>query len=216
MFEFLTDPDIQSPRLTRVDIAFDDYEGNFFTPEQARAECNKKKHGIFFTQGRPPSWEMIGDWDSPTGKKTLYVGSASSEKRLRVYTKGRALGDPDSPWIRSEWVLRHSSQFVLPFDLLTRSSQYLAAAYRTPNKSGPFQFLSNSDDELASSRLKLASHTVPISLDKQIRHARRAAGKLIYTLKQLGYSDSQIIEQLESQGTPPKLIPALELFQRFH
>jgi len=105
---------VTEARLTRVDIAYDDYEGQFLTPETARAECQQQTNGIFYTSGRYPSWQLVGDWDSPTGKKTLYVGSPQSEKRLRIYTKGRELGDPLSPWIRSELVLRNSKRFLLP------------------------------------------------------------------------------------------------------
>jgi phage replication initiation protein len=200
-------------RLTRVDIAYDDYEGQFLTPENARAECQQQSQGIFFTQGRAPSWELVGDWDSPTGRKTLYVGSCHSDKRLRIYTKGRALGDPMSPWIRSELVLKHSKRFILPLEILTHSTPYLAAAYSTAAQAGPFQFLM--DSVPPASRLKTASQTIQISLAHQIRYGKRAVGKLVTTLKTLGYSDSQIIGMLTSSGTPAKLINTLELLNRF-
>jgi len=204
---------VTSPRLTRVDIAYDDYEGQLFTPETARAECQQQSQGIFYTQGRHPSWQLVGEWDLPTGKKTLYVGSPQSEKRLRIYTKGRELGDPFSPWIRSELVLKHSKRFRLPLDILTHSTSYLAAAYSTETKAGPFQFLAAGAP--AASRLQTVAQTIQITLASQIRHGKRAVGKLVTTLKTLGYGDAEIVNLLSSTGTPPKLTKTLELLQRF-
>lgn len=140
------------------------------------------------------------------------MGSCHSDKRLRIYTKGRALGDPMSPWIRSELVLKHSKRFILPLEILTHSTPYLAAAYSTTDKAGPFQFLTDSEP---SSRLKTASQTIQISLAHQIRYGKRAVGKLVTTLKTLGYSDSTIVGILSSSGTPAPLINSLELLNRF-
>ena len=204
---------VTEAKLTRVDIAYDDYEGQFLTPETARAECQQQNKGIFYTSGRHPSWELAGDWDSPTGRKTLYVGSPKSEKRLRIYTKGRELGDPLSPWIRSELVLRNSKRFLLPLDILTNSSAYLAATYSTANKAGPFQFLAQGKP--LASRLQTTAQTVEITLASQIRHGRRGVGKLINTLKELSYSDTEIVNFLSAKGTPPKLTKTLELLKRF-
>ena len=204
---------VTEARLTRVDIAYDDYEGKFLTPETARAECQQQTNGIFYTSGRYPSWQLIGDWDSPIGKKTLYVGSPQSEKRLRIYTKGRELGDSLSPWIRSELVLRNSKRFRLPLDILTHSTAYLAAAYSTANKAGPFQFLAQGAP--LASRLQTTAQTVEITLASQIRHGRRGVGKLVNTLKELNYSDTEIVNFLSSKGTPPKLTKTLELLKRF-
>ena len=203
---------VTSPRLTRVDIAYDDYEGQFFTPETARAECQKQSQSAFYTQGRHPLWELAGNWDSPTGEKTLYVGSRHSDKRLRIYTKGRQLGDPTSPWIRSELVLKHSNRLHLPLEILTHSTAYLAAAYSTVNQAGPFQFLATAASP--ASRLQTMSQTVEITSNHQARHVRRAAGKFVNLLKTFGYSDSEIVEIIRSPGIPPKLIRTVELLKR--
>ena len=203
---------VTSPRLTRVDIAYDDYAGQFFTPETARAECQKQSQSAFYTQGRHPSWELAGNWDSPTGEKTLYVGSRHSDKRLRIYTKGRQLGDPTSPWVRSELVLKYSNRFHLPLDILTHATAYLAATYSTVNQAGPFQFLATGASP--ASRLQTMTQTIDITSNSKVRQVRRAAGKFVNWLKTSGYSDTEIVEMIRSPGIPPKLIQTVELLKR--
>jgi DNA relaxase NicK len=110
-------------------------------------------------------------------------------------------------------VLKHSKRFRLPLDILTHSTSYLAAAYSTETKAGPFQFLAAGAP--AASRLQTVAQTIQITLASQIRHGKRAVGKLVTTLKTLGYGDAEIVNLLSSTGTPPKLTKTLELLQRF-
>ena len=49
-------------------------------------------------------------------------------KMLRIYEKGKQLGDSESPWVRVEAELRNKSR-VIPWDALTRPGSYLAGAY---------------------------------------------------------------------------------------
>jgi len=115
----------QRPRLTRVDVAHELYAGEY-TVDQAFEDY---KAGGADTQGRMPVCEQRGDWHKPNGSgRTFYIGKRASGKFLRVYEKGKQLGDVDSEWVRVECEFK-SVDRVLPFDILLNSGAYLAGAY---------------------------------------------------------------------------------------
>ena len=47
---------------------------------------------------------------------------------MRVYEKGKQLGDTSSPWVRWELEL-HNRDRIIPWDVLLEPGKYLAAAY---------------------------------------------------------------------------------------
>lgn len=115
----------QNPRITRIDLAHDDYEGT------RSVDAAKEWHlaGMFASRGRPPSCEMRGDWLNPSGKgRTFYVGNSKNGKLYRAYEKGMQLGDKQSPWVRHEIEYRSVDREV-PFDSLLNPAAYMAAAY---------------------------------------------------------------------------------------
>ena len=66
--------------------------------------------GAFNRGGRPPKLKEAGDWIKHCGYgRTLYLGARGNGKFLRIYEKGKQLGDRTSPWIRYEVEL-HSNQ----------------------------------------------------------------------------------------------------------
>lgn len=111
-------------RLTRIDICADDLQGNF----PVRLAQQWWEAGEFNARGQKPKARLYDDFNSGDGK-TLYVGSTSSEKQLRVYEKGRELGDPASEWVRYEGQFRASSRKELPLDMLRDPAAYLRGAY---------------------------------------------------------------------------------------
>jgi phage replication initiation protein len=84
-------------RITRVDLAYDDMSGREYGVDRALSDyCD----GLYDSCGRPPTCEQLGNWIRPDGRgRTFCVGRRSSGKYLRVYEKGRQLGDVDSPWV---------------------------------------------------------------------------------------------------------------------
>jgi phage replication initiation protein len=199
-------------RLTRVDLAFDDYQGRYLTPVQARKEAQKGSESAFFIKGRPPSIEIHGSWDSDEGRgKTCYIGSKTAPKRLKVYEKGKQLGDPTNPWVRIELTLRNkqnrTTRFELPLDILTQPGSYLAGAYSTRDRRGALGFLLDSADRKghSSSRLQTMTQTAQVTLLSQINSARRAAGKLVNLLLALELPSMDIIDLLRKEGFPPRL-----------
>jgi phage replication initiation protein len=113
-------------RITRIDLAFDDFDGSFLSVEALDSAFDQ---GGFNCGGRNPDIEHRGNWKSPNGKgRTLYVGHRSNGKYFRGYEKGKQLGSPESAWVRSEVEFKSVDKF-LPFDMLLKAGEYLAAAY---------------------------------------------------------------------------------------
>ena len=120
-----------NPRLTRVDVAHDCYQGEY-TVDQADADYDD---GGFRLPKSPtnPECEQRGNWKRINGKgRSFYVGLRTSGKFLRVYEKGKQLGDPRSEWVRVELELK-SVDRVIPFDILVNPGCYLAGAYPALN-----------------------------------------------------------------------------------
>lgn len=114
------------PRITRIDLAHDVYDGQAYNVDKASADYDL---GLFSSGGRAPNIELRGNWRAPNGKgRTVYVGARSNGKYLRVYEKGRQLGDSSSEWVRIEVEIK-SIDRVIPFDALVKAGEYLAATY---------------------------------------------------------------------------------------
>lgn len=111
-------------RITRCDIAADDLAGMF----PVRMAMQWREEGKFDNRGQTPKARLYDDLESGDGK-TLYIGSSSSEKQLRVYEKGRELGDRESPWVRYECQFKASNRKELPLDILRNPAGYLLGAY---------------------------------------------------------------------------------------
>lgn len=113
------------PKITRLDLAFDDLEGRYPLSWFAR-EFDK---GGFNNGGRRPRIEMYGDWKYPDGSgRTLYIGSSKSPRRCRIYEKGKELGDPNSPWVRTEVEFKAKGMRI-DLDALIAPSNFFSLAY---------------------------------------------------------------------------------------
>lgn len=111
-------------RLTRVDIAADDFTGQW----PIAWALERYKEGSFDRRGQRPKARLIDDMGNNTGK-TLYVGSRKSEQQLRIYEKGKEQGDTASPWIRYEGEFYASNRRELPLEMLVDPAPYLVGAY---------------------------------------------------------------------------------------
>mgnify|MGYP001315125172 CR=1 FL=1 len=109
--------------LTRLDIAVDDFEGEFFDVDHFR---NLYHQGAFTMNGRPPSARFISDEGTNNGC-SLYIGQ-KGHKELNVYEKGKQLGDKESDYTRCELRL-YAKRLDLPLDALINPGRYFAGAY---------------------------------------------------------------------------------------
>lgn len=110
-------------RLTRVDIAVDDFAG---TDINVATFVELVKADAFTSRGRPPTCQLVDDFDSGKGK-TLYIGQRGY-KQLVIYEKGRQLGDPESGYCRAELRLYNKHHVINPA-ALTEPGIFFAGAY---------------------------------------------------------------------------------------
>ncbi|MFC3903274.1 phage replication initiation protein [Acinetobacter marinus] len=125
LYDFLHDQ-ARKAKLNRVDLAFDDFEGEFITTELADEWDDA---GLFFSGGRPPEVNHLGNWKRITGKgRTLTIGDRTSYKFARIYERGKKEGDNMSPWVRAEIEFK-ATQAHIPLDILLNPTDYFSGAY---------------------------------------------------------------------------------------
>ncbi len=176
-------------KITRVDLAHDDFAGDY----NISAGLEMLALGQFTTNGRPPNAMHVDDFDSGKGK-TLYIGNRDNGKLLRIYEKGKQLGDPLSPWVRWELEL-HNKDRAIPLDVLLRPGDYLAGGYPC------LSWVSETQDRIKTTRKQLK-----ISFDHLIKHCRQSYGKLLYVMHEgLGQEPLDIVQALSVAGIPSRL-----------
>lgn len=177
-------------KITRVDLAHDDMQGKTVSIETAKAWYEA---GAFTSNGRPPTAKLVDDMGSGKGK-TLYIGNRANGKLLRVYEKGRQLGDPSSPWVRVELELRGKSR-IIPWDVLTSPATYLAGGYPC------LAFLSTVQE-----KIRTISKAVQITLESILQHLRTVGGKSINVLMQANGGDAfALVNAIKRDGIPRRL-----------
>ncbi|MFM2408769.1 MAG: hypothetical protein RL358_1511 [Pseudomonadota bacterium] len=178
-------------KITRVDLAHDDLKADIVSIAIARAWYDA---GEFTNSGRPPDAHLIDDMGSGKGK-TLYIGARSNGKMLRVYEKGRQLGDVSSPWVRVELELRNKSR-ILPWDILTSPSTYLAGGYPC------LAYLSTVQD-----KIRTITTSVQITLGSILRYLSTVGGKSINVLLQANGGDAfALVNAIKRDGIPRRLV----------
>ncbi|MBX9812898.1 MAG: replication initiation factor domain-containing protein [Burkholderiales bacterium] len=180
-------------RLTRVDPAHDDFEGKTVTIEKAKAWYDA---GGFNSGGRKPESSVAGDWWGGSKGRTVYVGARHNGKLLRIYEKGKQLGEPDSPWVRVELEIHNKSRHI-PLDILTRPAAYLAGAYPC------LRFLS-----AEQCRVKTIQKAAKTTYTKAVEVARNQCGRLINLMMQVyGGDTDSVVHALARDGLPARLDP---------
>lgn len=180
-------------KLTRVDLALDFLQGEHSVEEAVTLY----QMGGFTPggAGRPPSSRLDGDWLGVAAGRSLYVGKATNGKMLRVYEKGRQLGDPNSAWTRFE-VQLGSRDRVLPFECLTARDAFFAGCY-----------------PCLESMVEEAAEFIPTTIEQGevtmvhlLYHFKRCYGKVLDTcLGHLAADNAQFIEHVRIVGVPKRL-----------
>lgn len=185
-------------KLTRVDIALDDFEGNVTINDIK----DKYIDGQFITRGTPPkAGEFIGyKGMSPADRKkcgmvpdaghTFYVGARENGKIFRAYDKAAQTKCEQYPnWNRFEVQIGNRFR-VIPLDVLIHSDQYFAGAYPA------LASLIEDVQPIAISTTRVLFNT---TLDNAVKHARVQYGKLINLMRQLYDKDAQILDVLTQE-----------------
>lgn len=158
-------------RITRVDLAHDDYSGLTYSVDRADMDHT---NGLFNCGGRNPDCEYRGNWKNPNGKgRTFNVGNRKNGKFCRVYEKGRELGDKNSEWVRIEVEFK-SVDRLIPFDILLHPGAYLAKAYPA------FSFISQHQE-----RIETTQKTVQANFEKAVAWMRHQCGAYVHNISQL-------------------------------
>ena len=178
--------------ITRVDLAHDDLDGETVTIDMA---LQWLAAGQFNLNGRPAKARLIDDLGSGDGK-TFYVGKRANGKMLRIYEKGKQLGDPASPWVRVEVELRNKSR-VIPWVILSHPGTYLAGSYPC------LAYLSNAQD-----KIKTIGKALKISLEVAVSNLRQMGGKTVNLMMQVtnGGDAFAVIDDLRRDGIPQRLM----------
>lgn len=156
-------------KLSRVDVAFDDYEGSCLDVHAMRERANA---GDFAMGGRPPAHRFLSDEGHGSGS-TLYVGS-KGHKELCIYEKGKQLGIKESPWTRAE-VRMYGKHVELPVDVLVNPLPYLLGAYSVLQ-----EVITG-----VCTRLKTIAKTVEASGEAMLRYLHRQVGPSLNLLREV-------------------------------
>ena len=179
-------------KITRIDIAYDDYHGE--RNLDSAVEC-WKSGGFKFTHN--PSINQVGNWTGNDKKgRTVYIGSRSSGKMLRVYEKGKQLGDTESPWVRWELELKAKDRKI-PLEALISPHSYFKGAYPALRS-----FVSSEAAEVVKTIKKKARLGVAGAKDA----IKQQYGRYIGLLRSLSKSDSELLDSLSLSGIPRSLI----------
>lgn len=182
--------DLLAARITRVDLAHDDLHGTR-SVDDAVTMYNQ---GLFKSGGRNPSCSFQGDWMQVSGDgRTFYVGKRGNGKLLRVYEKGKQLGDQSSAWVHWEAEI-HNRDRIIPFDVLTSPDKYLAGCFPA------LSFVSQSPAQIPTQRKVLEA-----SLEHMINCLSKSYGKTINAMIAQGYDPDDIVARTVRAGVPNRL-----------
>lgn len=165
---------IPGVKLTRVDLASDNYNSKTTLDDY----LGMYRADMFTNAGRPPNVECLGNWERPNGKgRTLYIGSRTAGKLLRIYEKGLQLANgfherfPN--WVRVELELKNTDR-IIPLDVLLFPGQYLAGAYPALNGLHKMQ-----------NRIETQKKTVQSTFERALKTVNHQFGKYIYVFNEI-------------------------------
>lgn len=161
----------KTPKLNRVDIAFDDFESEWVSVDLANEWDTQD---LFWCGGRNSEVNHLGDWKRINGKgRTLTIGNRSSSKFLRFYERGKKEGDSLSLWTRAELELKSTDRY-LPLDVLLSPSTYFKGAYPA------LEALCDKLNEfVAPEKCELVKKQATINVDKALEIVKHQFGKYI-------------------------------------
>jgi len=185
-------------RITRLDVAFDLHDGQITVDDAESAYYQ----GDFVSRGRPPKAKRVRELSSTGSGDTLYIGDRRNGKMLRIYEKGRQLGDPNSQWVRAEVELGRKDREI-PSDSLRDLDRVFSESY--PYLAAIIEKYADYSASYDQNLIKTSKRKAEISLVCLVRHAQVAYGKLISVLSDLGHSSDQICSMLHVEGRPSRL-----------
>lgn len=204
MYRFLTDHKTKRPKITRIDLAHDDFDGLHSSADWAD---QMDKLGGFQLGNRAPNVQHLGNWRRPNGKgRTLTIGQRESGKYFRGYERGKKEGDSESPWFRSEVEFKSSDRH-LPFEILLDPSSYFIAAYPC---------LRDFDLYRSPERIETTKKSAKVSWDASLQNIKRQFGKYLTVFRGV-YDDKELLDLIQSRdknAKPKRLALSCDLAER--
>lgn len=211
---------IPAVRITRVDLALDDYDGRVIKYTGA---VDAAESGLFNPQrGQLPCWmaiqsgNIIPSLAKELGKRfglvadkgcSFYVGSRQNGKCGRIYEKGLQMQSTDFPnWVRAEGELHNKDRYI-PLDVLDYPDDYFAGMYPAFE-----QWLTAlQTEDIIPTRVITFKNKFKTCRDNAVHNMSRMAGRLINWLANVeGLSPDVIISQmtrhLEDTDYPARLL----------
>lgn len=199
-------------RITRVDLALDDYSGSVISYLRA---VEAAEIGNFHpARGTAPKWmaiqagEFIPEVHNAMRKRfgmiasagcSFYIGSRINGKCARIYEKGKQMQSAEHPnWVRAEGEL-HSKDRQIPLDVLVNPDPYFAGMY--PQFS--IWLAAISENEIEPVRITTFKNKFKTCRDNAVTNMSKMAGRLVNWLKHVeGLTDASIVRQLTAHLTP--------------
>jgi len=187
-------------RITRWDGAVDDFAGVHSVDEAADLFLK----GAFNNGGRHAKCKQVGNWLKPDGSgRSFYVGKRENGKMLRVYEKGKHLGDPASPWVRWELEL-HNKDRIIPWGVLTEPGRYVAGAYPA---TGWVQ--------AETSRIRTVKAQDAITYGRMVAVGSNSLGPLVNVMMEREGDAERVVELLRRPGAPRRLAFSNDFLRTF-
>jgi len=177
---------IQHARITRVDLAADDFDGKYYSILKIQRAYNAGKFDV--KKKRP---ELIRrDSNGRNGGKTLEIGSVTASRRFVAYEKGKKEGDLENQkWLRLELKLYSRNKAVIPLEVICNPGR---------------AFADNSYPYLSS--LDIATETEDQSVDLKIKYIKKIGeADLHRKLQSLKHSYGHLIGDIIRKKVPLKL-----------
>ena len=199
-------------RITRVDLALDDYSGSVISYLRA---VEAAEIGNFPSGSRHRSKmdgdsgrEFIPEVHNAMRKRfgmiasagcSFYIGSRINGKCARIYEKGKQMQSAEHPnWVRAEGEL-HSKDRQIPLDVLVNPDPYFAGMY--PQFS--IWLAAISENEIEPVRITTFKNKFKTCRDNAVTNMSKMAGRLVNWLKHVeGLTDASIVRQLTAHLTP--------------
>lgn len=217
--------EVANASIRRIDICMDFYKGEV-TYDQAIKAYEFGEFQLSMARKKPKFSKIESEENGVNLGRTMYVGSRKTSKMARIYEKGLEVFArlPDSvraactepgalvygpddhapegtiadQWLRVE-IEYKAEDVVLELDMITQGDDYFRAAY-------PFceRVMGAGDGKRPRALMKV----VDLNVERVFLNLRNGYGNAIHTLKSCGYSDTQIIDRVNTGVQNQKMVKA--------
>lgn len=188
LYNFLHD-DCVSPKLNRVDLAFDDLDGDHLDLDLVNQWDDQD---LFWCSGVHPEINHLGNWKRINGKgRTITIGNRTSGKFGRFYERGKKEGDSLSLWVRAEIEFKSTDRYI-PLEILLAPSHYFKGAYPA------LEILATKiGDYCTPEKTEIVKKQSKINLDKAIEITKHQFGKYIRQFRKF-IDDAVLLDMISS------------------